>query len=277
MVSAIDMGLDDIIKSNKKAKKTQATARGKGRGGRARGARAGNRANGATRNTRNNQGTLRRTRGGGVGQRRGNRGNGRANGSMMRSARPAANGARGAGGIRGRGARGRGGRAAGRGLARGAANGAGRALPGKITVRNLQWSVSDDDIKELFSQFGELKTSAIHYDRTGRSLGVADVTFRRSTDADKACNKYNNVPLDGRPMKIEVVGKKPAVPVSTRLGPKPKQQQQQNKQANGRGGGARRGRGKGRGGQGRQPKKEISAEELDSQLEAYISNKMDVE
>ena len=75
MVSAIDMGLDDIIKSNKKAKKTLASARGgRGRGGNRRG-RGGNRANTAANrsNNRNNQG-IRKTRGGGVGQRRGNRG-----------------------------------------------------------------------------------------------------------------------------------------------------------------------------------------------------------
>ena len=74
MVSAIDMGLDDIIKSNKKAKKTLAARGGRGRGGNRRG-RGGNRANTAARsNNRNNQGGIRKTRGGGVGQRRGNRG-----------------------------------------------------------------------------------------------------------------------------------------------------------------------------------------------------------
>ena len=52
--------------------------------------------------------------------------------------------------------------------------------------------------------------------------------------------------------------------------------QQRGNSARGRGG--RGGRGRGRSaGQKRQPKEQITAEELDSQLESYISNKMDVE
>ncbi|MBA0735693.1 hypothetical protein Gogos_019515 [Gossypium gossypioides] len=152
----------------------------------------------------------------------------------------------------------------------------------KLYVSNLDYGVSNDDLKELFSEVGDLKRYAIHYDWTGRSKGTAEVVFSRKADAMAAVKRYNNVQLDGKPMKIEIVGTNIATPAaptvanvafgSSNGAPRG---------GRGRGGGFRRqrgvagGRGFGRGrGQGRGRGEKVSAEDLDADLEKYHTEAM---
>lgn len=76
----------------------------------------------------------------------------------------------------------------------------------KITVSNLHSKVSDRDIKDLFSEFGPIKSSAVHYNQQGVSLKSAHVIFHTKEAASKAWKTYNGVPLDGIPMRIETSG-----------------------------------------------------------------------
>ncbi|CAK7325647.1 unnamed protein product [Dovyalis caffra] len=83
----------------------------------------------------------------------------------------------------------------------------------KLYVSNLDYGVSNEDIKVLFSEVGELLRYSLHYDMSGRSKGTAEVVFARQIDALAAIKRYNNVQLDGKPLKIELVGVNIITPV----------------------------------------------------------------
>ncbi|CAN4106710.1 unnamed protein product [Withania somnifera] len=87
----------------------------------------------------------------------------------------------------------------------------------KVYVSNLDVGVTNSDIRELFSEMGELIRYAIHYDKNGHPSGSAEVLFSRRSDAYQALKRYNNVQLDGKPMKIEIVAPKPDIPLSARI------------------------------------------------------------
>uniref|UniRef100_A0A0E0MIJ5 RRM domain-containing protein n=1 Tax=Oryza punctata TaxID=4537 RepID=A0A0E0MIJ5_ORYPU len=76
----------------------------------------------------------------------------------------------------------------------------------KLYISNLDYAVSNEDIKELFSEVGHVKRYSINYDKSGRSKGTAEVVFSRKSDALAAVKRYNNVQLDGKPMKLELIG-----------------------------------------------------------------------
>lgn len=87
----------------------------------------------------------------------------------------------------------------------------------KLYISNLDYRVSNEDIKELFSEVGHLKRFAVHFDGYGRPNGTAEVVFTRRSDGIAALKRYNNVLLDGKAMKIEVIGSDLGLPMTPRI------------------------------------------------------------
>lgn len=261
----IDMSLDDIISSNKRG-------RGRGRGG-ARGGRGGRGGSTRGRSSSSNFGN-----GGGAMRRGGGRGQNRSTPYSRPRNMPD---------------RWQHDKFDGPGAGAGVTT-AGRRTTELTTgahlqIANLDFGVTESDIKELFSEFGKLKKAMINYDSSGRSHGTADVIFERKQDAQQAVKTYNGVPLDGRPMKIEIVAGQSvfeqsttpmmrrrsssgAVGVSPRGGFRGRGRYDNfSSRGSSRGGAPRgggRGRGRGRGGRREAPP---SKDDLDKELDNYVT------
>jgi RNA recognition motif-containing protein len=110
-------------------------------------------------------------------------------------------------------------------------------MESKLYVGNLAYDVTEDDLRGLFAQAGEVKEVALITDRaTGRSKGFGFVEMATQADAEKAIQTLNNHDLGGRALKVSMA--------------RPREERGGGGGSGYRGGGDRRGgRGERRGGQ----------------------------
>jgi RNA recognition motif-containing protein len=72
-----------------------------------------------------------------------------------------------------------------------------------IYVGNLPYNVVEEDLKEIFEEYGEVTSVKIISDKlSGRSKGFGFVEMDNSSEANKAIEELNNAELGGRNIKV---------------------------------------------------------------------------
>lgn len=73
----------------------------------------------------------------------------------------------------------------------------------KLYVGNLGYSVTDDQLKELFAQAGSVESAVVITDqRSGRSKGFGFVEMSSEDEAKKAIEMFNGKDFQGRDMVV---------------------------------------------------------------------------
>lgn|SRR4051812_48242463 len=73
----------------------------------------------------------------------------------------------------------------------------------RLFVGNLPWSATDADLKELFSQAGNVSSVQVILHRdTGRSKGYAFVEMSTDEEAARAVEMFNGKDMAGRPLVV---------------------------------------------------------------------------
>lgn len=74
-----------------------------------------------------------------------------------------------------------------------------------IYVGNLPWQTTDDELYQLFAQYGAVAKSQVVMDRdTGRSRGFGFVEMVNEAEANAAIDALNNSDYNGRPLTVNI-------------------------------------------------------------------------
>ena len=112
----------------------------------------------------------------------------------------------------------------------------------KLYVGNLPYNTSEEDLRQLFGQYGEVTSASLITDKmSGRSKGFGFVEFANEEEAQAAVEAVNGMELEERALIVNVA--RPLQPREDRGGFRPRFNDN-------RGGGSRGGFRSGRGGGG---------------------------
>jgi THO complex subunit 4 len=140
--------------------------------------------------------------------------------------------------------------------------------PARLKVENLHYELSEDEVTELFERIGPVVSARIEYDRSGRSEGVAYVTYTSMSHAREAIQKFSGANAKGMisgTRRVDI-GQPITVTLHTEA-PRPRVENRP------RGEGRRgfgRGGPRGRGTRGRSSRPAATQEDLDKELDDFM-------
>jgi len=73
----------------------------------------------------------------------------------------------------------------------------------QIFLGNLPYTITYEDLKDIFSSVGEIEKTEVHLNYAGRSRGNGIVLFKNEKDAVTAVEKYNGMDLNGREILVK--------------------------------------------------------------------------
>jgi len=72
----------------------------------------------------------------------------------------------------------------------------------RLYIGNLPWSATEDELRSIFTEYGEVQSVAIITDReTGRSRGFGFIEMDDGS-AQAAIQKVDGREMDGRPLNV---------------------------------------------------------------------------
>ena len=73
----------------------------------------------------------------------------------------------------------------------------------KLYVGNLPYTVTDDDLRQMFSEVGAVASAKVITNRdTGRSKGFGFVEMENDNEASDAITKFNGTDMEGRALTV---------------------------------------------------------------------------
>ena len=80
-----------------------------------------------------------------------------------------------------------------------------------VYVRNLDPGVTEEELRELFTQYGAITFAVLQFDSEGKSQGLGFVNFEDDSNASKAVEALDNSEHKGRRLYVARAQQEPVV------------------------------------------------------------------